>query len=122
MEEMMKQMNDYAIQSEAVCRKNDFIAPCLYEEFGVNRGLRDESGKGVLTGLTKISRIVSSRIKNGEKVPCDGELWYRGYRVEQLIGDLGQEQLGFEKIAYLLLMGEMPSEEEEERFRRSHVM
>lgn len=118
MEEMMKQMNDYAIQSEAVCRKNDFIAPCLYEEFGVNRGLRDESGKGVLTGLTKISRIVSSRIKNGEKVPCDGELWYRGYRVEQLIGDLGQEQLGFEKIAYLLLMGEMPSEEEEERFRK----
>ncbi|MDD7739314.1 MAG: citrate/2-methylcitrate synthase [Fusicatenibacter sp.] len=115
---MMKQMNDYAIQSEAVCRKNDFIAPCLYEEFGVNRGLRDESGKGVLTGLTKISRIVSSRIQNGEKVPCDGELWYRGYRVEQLIGDLGQEQLGFEKIAYLLLMGEMPSEEEEERFRK----
>ena len=118
MEEMMKQMNDYAIQSEAVCRKNDFIAPCLYEEFGVNRGLRDESGKGVLTGLTKISRIVSSRIQNGEKVPCDGELWYRGYRVEQLIGDLGQEQLGFEKIAYLLLMGELPSEEEEERFRK----
>ncbi|MGN0355096.1 MAG: citrate/2-methylcitrate synthase [Muricoprocola sp.] len=114
----MKHMNDYAIQSEAICRKNDYIAPCLYEEFGVNCGLRDENGKGVLTGLTKISRIISSRIEDGKKVPCDGELWYRGYRVEELIGDLGEEQLGFEKIAYLLLMGEMPSEEEEQKFRK----
>ena len=89
----------------------------MYEEFGVNRGLRDENGKGVLTGLTKISRIVSSCVKDGEKVPCDGELWYRGYKVEKLIGNLGEEQLGFEKIAYLLLMGELPSEDEEKKFR-----
>ena len=117
MGELMKRMNDYAVQNEAICRKNDHIDPRLYEEFGVNRGLRDENGKGVLTGLTKISRIVSSCVKDGEKVPCDGELWYRGYKVEKLIGNLGEEQLGFEKIAYLLLMGELPSEDEEKKFR-----
>lgn len=117
MREMMKWMNDYAIQNEAICRKNDHIDSRLYEEFGVNRGLRDENGKGVLTGLTRISEIVSSRIEGGKKVPCDGELWYRGYKVENLIGSLGEEQLGFEKMAYLLLMGEMPSEEEEKQFR-----
>ena len=61
----------------------------------------------MLTGLTKISKITSSKIENGEKVPCDGQLWYRGYRVEDLIGNLGDEELGFEKIAYLLLMGEI---------------
>ncbi|MGN0465411.1 MAG: citrate/2-methylcitrate synthase [Lachnospiraceae bacterium] len=117
MEEMMKWMNDYAVQNEAVCRKNDYIDSRLYEEFGVNRGLRDEKGKGVLTGLTKISKIISSRVEDGEKVSCDGELWYRGYKVEKLIGDLGKEQLGFEKIAYLLLMGEIPSEDDERKFR-----
>ena len=72
MKETMNRMNEYAVQSEAVCRKNDHIDPRLYEEFGVNRGLRDENGKGVLTGLTKISKIVSSRVEDGQKVPCDG--------------------------------------------------
>ena len=85
MEEMTKWMNDYAEQNEIVCRRNDYIDPRLFEEFGVNLGLRDDKGKGVLTGLTRISKIISSNVKDGKKVPCDGELWYRGYRVEKLI-------------------------------------
>ena len=109
--------NDYMKQQEAICRKNDSIALRLYEEYGVNRGLRDENGNGVLTGLTNISKIVSSKIVDGKKVPCDGELWYRGYRVEKLIQDLGKNQLGFEKIAYLLLMGELPDPKQEEEFK-----
>lgn len=71
-----------------------------------------------MTGLTNISKIVSSKIIDGEKIPCDGELWYRGYRVEKLIGELGPEEMGFEKIAYLLLMGELPGKEQEEEFRQ----
>ena len=112
----MSLVNEYAKQKEAVCRLNDSIAPCLYEEYGVNQGLRDEKGKGVLAGLTNISKIVSFKNVDGKKVPCDGELWYRGYRVEDLINRLGSEELGFEKIAYLLLMGQMPSETEEKQF------
>lgn len=112
----MKQMNDYALRQEEVCRRNDMISPRLYEEYGVNLGLRDEKGNGVLTGLTRISKIVSSKIENGQKLPCDGELWYRGYRVEELIQGLDDGELGFEKIAYLLLMGEMPSDSEYEEF------
>ncbi|MDD6811539.1 MAG: citrate/2-methylcitrate synthase [Lachnospiraceae bacterium] len=114
----MNSLNEYAKQKEAVCRENDTIAPRLYEEYGVNQGLRDEKGNGVLTGLTNISKIVSSRNIGGKKVPCDGELWYRGYKVEDLINSLGSNELGFEKIAYLLLMGEMPSEEQEKEFKR----
>lgn len=113
---MMEQMNNYVSSRESVCRRNDSISPRLYEEYGVNLGLRDEKGNGVLTGLTNISKIVSSKIVDGKKVPCDGELWYRGYRVESLIQELGEEEMGFEKIAYLLLMGELPSKEEEEEF------
>lgn len=112
----MIQMNDYTRKMEEVCRKNDSIASRLYAEYGVNLGLRDENGNGVLTGLTNISKIVSSHIVGGHKVPCDGQLWYRGYRVENLIQDLGKDRLGFEKIAYLLLMGELPSAEEEAEF------
>ena len=112
----MEQMNDYLHRQEAICRSNDTISPRLYEEYGVNLGLRDENGNGVLTGLTKISKIVSSKVQNGQKIPCDGELWYRGYQVEDLIRDLDENELGFEKIAYLLLMGERPSESEYEQF------
>lgn len=117
----MKQlMNDYIKKQKEICVRNDKISPRLYEEYGVNLGLRDEKGNGVLTGLTKVSKIVSTKIVNGEKVPCDGELWYRGYRVEELIRGLGKEEPGFEKIAYLLLMGELPSEAEERTF--AHVI
>lgn len=113
-----KSMIEYIKHNEEICRKNDFIDQRLFDEYGVNRGLRDENGNGVLTGLTRISKIVSSRIEGDRKVPCDGELWYRGYRVEELIGSLKQDEMGFEKIAYLLLMGELPSEEEEKKFRQ----
>ena len=113
-----EQMNDYFEELEAVCLKNDNIAPRLFEEYGVNKGLRDENGKGVLTGLTNISKIVSSKIVDNQKIPCDGELWYRGYRVEDLIHCLGQNEFGFEKIAYLLLMGKLPDEREKEDFDR----
>ena len=114
----MTQLNDYTTRSEAVCRRNDTISPRLYEEYGVKKGLRDENGNGVLAGLTNISKITSSRIVDGKKIPCDGQLWYRGYRVEDLIGSLGETELGYEKIAYLLLMGQMPDSAAAEEFRR----
>ena len=87
-----EQMNEYIKRQEEICRRNDLISPRLFEEYGVNLGLRDENGNGVLTGLTKISKIVSSKVAYGQKVPCDGELWYRGYRVEDLIRGLDEEE------------------------------
>ena len=114
---MTDKMIEYAKNQEEICRKNDTIALRLYDEYGVNRGLRDENGNGVLTGLTNISKIVSSKIIDGKKVQCDGELWYRGYKVQNLIEGLEADEMGFEKIAYLLLMGELPSKEQEQSFR-----
>lgn len=113
----LTQLNDYTIRNEAVCRRNDTISPRLYDEYGVKKGLRDENGNGVLAGLTNISKITSSKIVDGKKVPCDGQLWYRGYRVEDLIGSLGETELGYEKIAYLLLMGQLPDSAAAEEFR-----
>lgn len=113
----LTQLNDYTTRSETVCRRNDTISPRLYDEYGVKKGLRDENGNGVLAGLTNISKITSSKIVDGKKVPCDGQLWYRGYRVEDLIGSLGETELGYEKIAYLLLMGQLPDSAAAEEFR-----
>ncbi len=115
---MTDKMIEYAKNQEEICRKNDTIALRLYDEYGVNRGLRDENGNGVLTGLTNISKIVSSKIVDGKKIQCDGELWYRGYKVQNLIDGLESDEMGFEKIAYLLLMGELPSKEQEQVFRK----
>ena len=71
---------NYAASKQNMCITNDTISDGLFQEYGVNRGLRDVNGKGVLTGLTRISKIVSFKDENGKQVPCDGELWYRGYR------------------------------------------
>ncbi len=72
-------------------KRNDYIDPSLYKELGVKSGLRNEDGKGVLAGLTNISQIISEKIVDGKKQPCDGELWYRGHRINELIEDLGDE-------------------------------
>jgi len=112
-----KAVSEYSEEMEALCRKNDAIDSQLFLDYGVYRGLRDINGNGVLTGLTNISEILSSKMVDGKKVQIDGQLWYRGYRVNDLIESLGPEEMGFEKIAYLLLMGELPTAEEEEKFK-----
>lgn len=108
----------YLSTLEARCLENDYIDRKLYKEYGVNIGLRDEYGKGVLTGLTNISMVNGYEVKNGEKVPCEGELWYRGYRVENLIARLGEDAYGFEAIAYLLLTGDLPDTVKAQAFRK----
>ncbi|MGI6070062.1 MAG: citrate/2-methylcitrate synthase [Blautia sp.] len=113
-----QEIRNYAASKKEVCIENDTISDALFEEYGVNRGLRDKNGKGVLTGLTNISKIVSFKDVDGVKTPCDGELWYRGYDVRNLIKNVGENCFGFEKIAYLLLFGELPTREELEEFTR----
>lgn len=113
----MEDLNVYTKAQEGLLIENDTIADKLFKEYGVNRGLRDVNGKGVLTGLTRISKIVSFKNEGEGRIPCDGELWYRGYKVNSLIGGLGEKEFGFEKVAYLLLFGSMPSEQDLARFK-----
>ena len=70
----MISITDYTDEQVKLCVKNDQIDKNLYQEYGVKRGLRDEQGQGVLTGLTNISQITAFKNVNGEKIPCDGEL------------------------------------------------
>ncbi|MGN0974674.1 MAG: citrate/2-methylcitrate synthase [Gemmiger sp.] len=102
-----------------ICERNNEIDPALFAHYGVKRGLRDMNGTGVKAGLTNISRIDAFRYdENGNKIPCDGQLWYRGYNVFDLIKGLGvTKRFGFEEVAYLLLMGELPTREQLSEFR-----
>lgn len=111
-------INQYALNMCDVCRSNDSISEELYKHYGVNRGLRDINGKGVLTGLTNISQVLAFEEKEGIKSPIDGELWYRGYRVNSLINELKPGEFGFEKIAYLLLFGNKPDDVQLGEFKR----
>ena len=107
----------YAREYEPILRKADDVDVDLYERFGVKRGLRDQNGKGVLTGVTNISKIVSSKIVNGKEEHVDGQLWYRGYNVIDMVKDFGFKRFGFEEVSYLLLFGELPTDEELTRFK-----
>ena len=88
-----RNVETYANDQQALCRQNDFIPDSLFREYGVNRGLRDVNGVGVLTGLTNISKIVSFQNVDGKRVPCEGQLFYRGYNIKNLIGSLGPQRV-----------------------------
>lgn len=95
------------------------IDPDLYTKYDVKRGLRDINGKGVLVGLTEISEVCSTEVVNGETVPADGKLFYRGYNVKDLITGMDpQSHFGFEECTYLLLFGKLPTETELMDFSR----
>lgn len=103
----------------ALCESNSTIDPALYDKYNVKRGLRDLSGKGVLTGLTEISEIVSSKIVDGKEYPCEGKLYYRGIDVEEMVeGFIKEGRLGFEEVVYLLLFGQLPTAQELTNFTR----
>ena len=90
----------------------------LFSKYNVKRGLRDIDGKGVLTGLTDISTIKQNELVDGKLVPCDGELYYRGYNVRDIIkGIRADNRFGFEEVVYLLLFGEMPTKDELKNFK-----
>ncbi|MEG2583461.1 MAG: citrate/2-methylcitrate synthase [Oscillospiraceae bacterium] len=100
-----------------LCKNNSSIDPDLYAKYEVKRGLRDLNGKGVLAGLTEVSEIQSTIVKDGVETPCEGKLYYRGYDVEKLVeGFATKRRFGFEETAYLLLFGSLPNEEEFKKF------
>ena len=89
----------------------------LYAEYDVKQGLRDSTGKGVLTGLTEISDVMGvSADSKGHIIPIDGKLYYQGYDVEDLVKGFNGKRFGFEEIIFLLLFGKLPNKDELDNF------
>ncbi|MDR1690182.1 MAG: citrate/2-methylcitrate synthase [Clostridiales bacterium] len=97
---------------------NRVIPVELYEKYKVNRGLRDNNGNGVLTGLSNIASVTAKKIVDGEEIPTDGKLYYQGIDVEDIVaGFIKEKRFGFEEVIYLLLFGELPTKDELAEFQ-----
>lgn len=96
-----------------VCRSTPKFTEEQYKSNQVKRGLRDVDGTGVVTGLTDISDVIAKKVIDGVKVPCAGELYYRGINVEELIKNYDDTlHSGFEEATYLLLFNKLPTRQE----------
>ena len=100
------------------CTRSGSIDQNLYTEYDVKRGLSDSNGNGVLTGLTEISDVCGCESVHGRKIPMDGELYFQGYNVEDLINGCQRDRFRFEETTYLLLFGSLPNDEQLTRFIR----
>ena len=85
----------------------------LYAKFGVKRGLRNSDGTGVLAGITRVSNVHGYYIDEFERIPCEGELYYRGINVNDIIAAADKnDRFGYEEASWLLLFGTLPNKEE----------
>lgn len=109
----MTQHSEKTLNTLSAKSKERKIDQELYLKHQVNRGLRDLNGKGVLTGLTEISTMNGTKEVDGKRVPCKGELRYRGYDINDIVnGFTKNNRFGFEETTYLLIFGELPSEKQ----------
>jgi citrate synthase len=102
-------LDRWSVVAEQCC----VVDPGLYIEYDVKRGLRDQTGKGVLAGLTRIGDVVGTVPEGDMLVPAPGQLMYRGIEITDLVNGFASEgQPGFEETAYLLLFGQLPNKDE----------
>ncbi len=113
------EITPYIEELAAKSNSNNAIVPEMYPEHHVKRGLRDQDGNGVVTGLTEISRIkAKSTDEMGRDIPCHGELYYRGVNIKDFVtGFRKDDRFGFEETAYLLLFSELPDKKQLSDFK-----
>ena len=119
-EHIMKKYSKYSqdiMELAKIASKSDIINPKLYEKYDVKRGLRDINGNGVVCGLTEISEIIAfGKDENGNKIPVEGELYYRGINVRDLVAGAQGRRFAFEEATHLLLFGHLPTQSQLDRF------
>lgn len=98
-------------------QKNNYIDPADYEHFNIKRGLRNSDGTGVMAGITNVCTVEGYYIDDGEKVPREGHLYFRGINMEDIVnGCIADDRFGFEEVVYLLLFGSLPTKEQLDNF------
>jgi citrate synthase len=116
-EAMLKETNARLEKLSKIAEDNNIIEQAYYDKYNVKRGLRNENGTGVLVGLTKVGEVHGYVVNEGEKIPKEGKLNYRGIDVKDIVeGFLSENRFGFEETCFLLLFGKLPSKEQLEDF------
>lgn len=116
MMELNPELNEQFEDMVNYCMVSGAIDLNLYADYDVKRGLRDANGKGVLTGLTEIADVCAYKTVNGVKVPQDGQLFYQGYNVMELVKGFEDRRFAFEEVTYLLLFGDLPDKKQLDSF------
>lgn len=107
------EVTPYITELAMKSKSSDYTPEELFIQYDVKRGLRDVNGKGVRAGLTNISDVRAKKVVDGQEIPCDGELFYRGINIKDLVrGFSSENRFGFEEVAYLLLFNELPTKEQ----------
>ena len=98
--------------------QNEYQIPnAAFDNYRVKRGLREPDGTGVMAGVTRIGNAHGYILNEGERIPLDGELYYRGYRMSDLVNNFAKEdRFGFAETCYLLFFGHLPTKPQLERF------
>lgn len=97
--------------------KNNRVDPKYYTRYDVKRGLRNSDGTGVVAGITNICNVHGYVMNEGEKQNIEGELYYRGYNINDIVSSVqNEDRFGFEEVVYLLLMGRLPNFDDLRRF------
>ncbi len=110
---------NYFEHRTAEYKSNTRITASDFERYNVKRGLRNADGTGVLAGVTEVCNVHGYLLNEGERMPIDGELAYRGYSINDLVENCEKEnRCGFEEIAYLLLMGKLPTMPQLDEFNK----
>jgi len=100
--------------------ENDNIYPEMYTKYNVKRGLRNSDGSGVLVGLTNISAVFGFQVIDEDTKPMEGELFYRGYSIGDLVnGFLKEKRQGFDELSFLVLFGKLPTKDELDSFSQT---
>lgn len=111
---------DYFKSLSEEYKKHNSIPASDFERYNVKRGLRNPDGTGVLAGMTQICNVHGYLLNEGERMPIHGELTYRGYSIEDLVDNcIKENRFGFEEVAYLLMMGKLPTKEELDTFNKA---
>lgn len=111
----MSEEKSSALYSDIVAVNS--IDPALYDMYPVKRGLRNNDGSGVIAGITNISNVHGYMMNEGDKVPVEGQLTFRGYNIYDLLSDASPEKrFGFEEVAYLLMLGSLPTQDQLDQF------
>lgn len=115
-----KELLDSYIHDLGANMAEEYAIPAeSFEDQGIKRGLRNADGTGVIVGVSKVGSVQGYYMEDGERVPMPGKLYYRGISVEDIV-DAHQKDgsFGFEEVAYLLLLGHLPTDQQLHRFNR----
>jgi len=118
MSEILKMAENIEGFNDKITESYRPLSPSLYDKYNVQRGLRRNDGTGVMAGLTSIGDVKGYVIEDGEKIPCEGRLRYRGVDVRDIVEACQKEKrFGFEEVAFLLLSGFLPNRNQYNAFK-----